>query len=327
MRPYLLKGHERPLTYVKYNHDGDLLFSMAKDKKPTVWWADDGQRLGTFVGVNGATYMCDVTRDSRVLITASGDSTVRLWSVYDGQELFKFAFNEPCRACSFATGDRLAVSTTDMFLGSAPAIHVLKIAEDPLDQGQHSTPVRSILMDDAGRITRAFFTPLNDQIVTSHEDGTLRRFDVETGKCLQEEKVHEKIINDLSLSQDKTHAVTASSDRTSHLVDVDTFQIMKTYKPERPVLTATMSPKFDHIALGGGQDAASVTMTAAAAGKFEAMFYHKHYTEEFGRVRGHFGPLNALAFAPDGKGFATGGEDGYVRLHHFDSNYLDVRFF
>jgi len=57
MRPILLKGHERALTRVKYNADGDLLFSAAKDPKPTVWYADTGVRLGTFNGhqVGGGT--------------------------------------------------------------------------------------------------------------------------------------------------------------------------------------------------------------------------------------------------------------------------------
>ncbi len=35
-------------------------------------------------------------------------------------------------------------------------------------------------------------------------------------------------------------------------------------------------------------------------------------------MRGHFGPINAISFRPDGRAYATGGEDGYVRLHHFD---------
>ncbi len=36
------------------------------------------------------------------------------------------------------------------------------------------------------------------------------------------------------------------------------------------------------------------------------------YCEEFGRVKGHFGPVNALAIAPDGSNFCSGAEDGYV---------------
>lgn len=37
--------------------------------------------------------------------------------------------------------------------------------------------------------------------------------------------------------------------------------------------------------------------------------------EEIGSVRGHFGPVNAIAIHPDGRSFSTGGEDGYVRIN------------
>ena len=47
-QPILLKGHERSITAVKYNLDGDLLFTCAKDTRPTVWYSDTGDRLGTF---------------------------------------------------------------------------------------------------------------------------------------------------------------------------------------------------------------------------------------------------------------------------------------
>jgi translation initiation factor 3 subunit I len=47
------------------------------------------------------------------------------------------------------------------------------------------------------------------------------------------------------------------------------------------------------------------------------------YEEEFGRVKGHFGPINALAINPDGSSYCSGAEDGYIRLHHFDKEYLD----
>ena len=45
--PILLKGHERSITTVKYNQDGDLIFTASKDRNPTCWYADTGERLGT----------------------------------------------------------------------------------------------------------------------------------------------------------------------------------------------------------------------------------------------------------------------------------------
>jgi translation initiation factor 3 subunit I len=69
--------------------------------------------------------------------------------------------------------------------------------------------------------------------------------------------------------------------------------------------------------------AMDVTTTSARQGKFEARFYHKIFAEEIGRVRGHFGPLNYVAVHPQGTSYCSGGEDGYVRVHHFDKPYFD----
>lgn len=35
-------------------------------------------------------------------------------------------------------------------------------------------------------------------------------------------------------------------------------------------------------------------------------------------MKGHFGPINSVMFTPDGKGYASGGEDGYVRVHQVE---------
>ena len=46
-----------------------------------------------------------------------------------------------------------------------------------------------------------------------------------------------------------------------------------------------------------------VTTTSTRIGKFDARFFHLVFEEEFGRVKGHFGPINSVAFHPDGKRF------------------------
>jgi translation initiation factor 3 subunit I len=110
------------------------------------------------------------------------------------------------------------------------------------------------------------------------------------------------------------------------LVNARDLEVMKTYVADTPLNSASITPKKDYVILGGGQAAMDVTRTNARQGKFEARFYHKIFEEEIGRVRGHFGPLNTVAANPNGKGYASGGEDGYVRVHQFDKAYFDFTY-
>ncbi|KAK9844159.1 hypothetical protein WJX81_006442 [Elliptochloris bilobata] len=324
MRPYLLKGHSRPLTQLKYNREGDLLFSCAKDHNPNLWYADDGTRIGTYVGHNGAVATCDVSLDSTRLLTGSADSSAKLWDVETGANLFTWKHKAPCKAVAFGLGDGLAAIATDPFMTTTPAIHLVRIAADEADQ---SADAMQVLAGFDKRTNRVAFTDVNATLISAGEDGFVRRWDVETGKLKLESKIHAGSIADLQMSTDGTHFVTASFDNMSKLVDTQTLEVLKTYATDRPANSAALSPIFDHVLIGGGQEASQVTTTSSRAGKFESRFFHKIFTEEFGSVRGHFGPINACAFSPDGRSFATGGEDGYIRLHHFDNDYLTARFF
>ncbi|KAL5731053.1 Eukaryotic translation initiation factor 3 subunit I [Ranunculus cassubicifolius] len=324
MRPILMKGHERPLTFLRYNREGDLLFSCAKDHTPTVWFADNGERLGTYRGHNGAVWCCDVSRDSTRLMTGSADTTVKLWNVQTGAQQYTFNFGAPVKSVDFGVGDKLAVITTDPFMELPSAIHVKRISKDPSEQTSESVLE---IRGPHGRINRAVWGPLNKTIISAGEDAIVRMWDSETGKLLKEsdpEKGHTKSVTSLSVSADGSHFLTGSSDKTAKLWDIRTLTVLKTYTSGSPLNAVAISPLLDHVVIGGGQEASKVTMTDRRAGNFEAKFFHKIYEDEIGGVKGHFGPINALAFNPDGRSFCSGGEDGYVRLHHFDNDYFKL---
>uniref|UniRef100_A0A2P2KY68 Serine-threonine kinase receptor-associated protein n=1 Tax=Rhizophora mucronata TaxID=61149 RepID=A0A2P2KY68_RHIMU len=247
MRPILMKGHERPLTFLKYNREGDLLFSCAKDHTPTVWFADNGERLGTYRGHNGAVWSCDVSRDSMRLITGSADQTAKLWNVQTGTQFFTFNFDSPARSVDFSVGDRLAVITTDPFMGVTSAIHVKRITRDPADQIAESV---LLLKGPQGRINRAVWGPLNRTIISAGEDAVIRIWDSETGKLLKEsdrEIGHKKAITSLAKSVDGSHFLTGSLDRSAKLWDTRTLTLIKTYVTERPVNAVAMSPLLNHV--------------------------------------------------------------------------------
>jgi len=133
-------------------------------------------------------------------------------------------------------------------------------------------------------------------------------------------------VTDLQWSSDRTHFITSSKDKSAKLITANDLEILKTYTTDTPLNSATITPVKDFVILGGGQAAMDVTTTSARQGKFEARFFHKIFEEEVGRVRGHFGPLNYVAVSPVGNMYCSGGEDGYVRVHHFDPPYFDFKF-
>ncbi|CAD7690477.1 unnamed protein product [Nyctereutes procyonoides] len=100
----------------------------------------------------------------------------------------------------------------------------------------------------------------------------------------------------------------------------------QTFRTERPVNSAALSPNYDYVVLGGGQEAMNVTTASTRIGKFETRFFHLAFKEGLGRVQGHFRPINSVAFHPDGKSYSSGAEDGYVRLYYFDPQYFEFEF-
>lgn len=318
MRPIALKGHERAITFLKYNLDGDLLFTCSKDASVQLWRVQNGERLGTFDGHKGACWSLDVTDDSRYLITGAADRLCILWNALTGQRLQHLEHETTVRSVAFSQGASMVctVSKAEMKMEAAIIIRRFNADEGKIEE----TPMTVIR--PKRQTLQAIFSPLNDQVYCSDEEGFLTVYDVATGELVRELELHEGAINKIQFSYDKTALITASTDHHAKLLDARTLDVVKTYKSEKPLNSAAISPLMEHVILGGGQEAALVTMTAGQLGRFETHFFHTVYEEELGRVTGHFGPIHTLAFSPDGRGFASGSEDGFVRVHHFDDDYF-----
>lgn len=174
-------------------------------------------------------------------------------------------------------------------------------------------------------MTHAMWGPLNTEIITCDADGWVRKFDVAMEKEVDAAQEHRGAIKGMQFSKDKTMFVTASADQKVKLWDTKTMRIMKTYQSDRPLNACAISPKMNHVILGGGQDARSVTTSSTRSGKFEVEFYHTVYQDYMGSVKGHFGPVNWIGICPMGKSYCSGSEDGYIRLHHFDPQYFKTK--
>lgn len=326
-------GHERSLTQVKYNREGDLLFSVSKDNAASIWYSSNGERLGTLEGHQGVIWSIDVDPETHLCATGGGDLAIKLWKVENGRCVFTWETPSPCRRVCFAPDGSKLLAIADQVMGHCGSISVYPINQDDASIAlQQEEPSLVINTPSGGsKVTVAAWTRGGTHIIAGHENGYLSKFDAKTGKqvaTLQAHGIHNEeknlFVTDIQFCpEDMLYFLTSCKDKTAVLTDADTFEILKVYKADAPMNSAAITPVKDFVVLGGGQDARNVTTTSESQGKFEAHFYHKIFEDEIGRVKGHFGPLNTIAVHPDGSGYSSGGEDGFIRVHAFDKLYFE----
>jgi translation initiation factor 3 subunit I len=320
MRPIALKGHERSITSVKFNREGDLLFSTSKSYSFAVWRTENGERIGTYNGHSGAIWSVDVDRKSKYVISGAADNTARLWEAETGKEVHRWIHQTPIRSVEFSFGNKQVLAVTDSVLGKLATIFIYEMEDDIRELS--SKPVLDIVSRGEGKVLQATWGPLNKTILAAGEDGKVHVYDAKNGTVVKVISDHSKAVMNIAWNPQKTLFATCSKDGHCHLYDADTYERLKTYTTGRPINACSISPTRPEIICGGGQSAESVTVTRVDSAQFKVKFFNMIFEEDMGAVPGHFGPVNALAYFPDGKGFVSGGEDGFVRIHHFDAAYF-----
>jgi translation initiation factor 3 subunit I len=234
-------------------------------------------------------------------------------------------FKTAVKRVEFSEDNSMVLCVTEERMGFAGTITVLPINSD-IEGVQSNEPVVQIVNDGSSKAVVAGWSPLDKYIIAGHEDGSISQWNWKNNEKVQSIKPHEGVLTDIQFSFDRSYFITTSKDKIAKIFDSESLEEKKSYATDTPLNSASIAPKFqEFVILGGGQDAMNVTTTSARQGKFESRFYHKILEEEVGRVRGHFGPINTIAVHPDGKSYSSGGEDGYVRVHHFDADYFKFK--
>ena len=235
-RPYLLQGHERPITVVKYNYDGDLLFSASKDQVPCIWRVENGERIGTFHGHKGTVWDLDPDRFSNYLLTASADATVKMWSCETGDLIRTFNHRGPVRGVCWSDDNKLFATISDPFVEHNAKISIF----DSRKGGEDDGDVEPVLEIDVPKennkrvqMTNIWWTYLNEHLMVSFDNGLIRLYDPQTGDIDDEFRAHEKKINRLQFNRDKSMFITSSADFTAKLYDAVNLKHLKTYTTDR----------------------------------------------------------------------------------------------
>jgi len=109
-------------------------------------------------------------------------------------------------------------------------------------------------------------------------------------------------VSNIEVSLDGTHITTAGG-KEVNFWNKDTFVLESSYNVSCEINSASLSPDGQTFVVGGTDFWARVySLKANEQGK------------ELEILKGHHGPVHCVRFAPDGNTFASGSEDGTIRL-------------
>ncbi|KAL3909159.1 MAG: hypothetical protein SGARI_002739 [Bacillariaceae sp.] len=303
-----------------------------------MWRTENGERLGTFHGHKGTIWDLDVDRFSRWLLTASADATVKQWDLETGECLKTFPHRGPVRGIVWSEDNKQFATISDPFVEHNAKISIFDTTSDSTE------PVLEIDIpkEHTKRVnaTNIWWTYLNEHLLVSFDNGIIRLYNPVTGSIDDEIRAHDKKINRLQMNRDRTMFITSSADFSSKLYDAVNLEHLKTYTTDRPVNDAVISETKDHILLGGGQEAMSVTTTSVVVAvvvhrlrvywttddiEFEYLHLSLFLFPSLFILISKQQQQQTVAINPNGLNYASGAEDGYVRLHFFDKSYLDMK--
>lgn len=314
-----------------------------------VWDAETGELLGIY-DHNSAIYGFDVDRNTELLVTCAADG-LRIFKVATGELVLHEEIKAIIRSVEWnhdPAGQTKLLTANDNFKDIVPQAVTIWNLDRAANALSKELEIKEAF---GGKLSQAIWGPFDAELVVLDDCGSITIYDAETGdKTNFIDAAHLASVKRGHFSQDYRLFVTAGEDMRVRLWNPLTWTEIATFQSDRILNDAALHPMYrgglvpvskvpwalasknkatsqvelmkQHIIAGGGQKASEVTTTGAQEGRFEALVYHFVQGEELGRVRGHFGPINSIAWNPTGTGYVSGGEDGYVRLHKFDDPYF-----
>jgi serine-threonine kinase receptor-associated protein len=231
-------------------------------------------------------WSCVLDPTATLAATASADFSAKVWDALTGAEKLSFQHGHIVRCAGFADGStRLATGGMEKLL----RVYDLERPDAPPRQ----------LAGAAKGIRGLAWINGDAAILTSQQDTAgLDVWDLRTGDVVRT-LATDAPVSSIDLTFDGRH-LTTTDGQTVRFWDVASLSEVKSYKVSYPVEAASYCPARGRFVCGGGD-----------------MWVRLHdYSDgsELECNRGHHGPVHTVRFGPEGKEFASGSEDGTIRL-------------
>ncbi|XP_060084354.1 serine-threonine kinase receptor-associated protein-like [Ylistrum balloti] len=287
--PLTCSGHTRPVTDLAFSEStpfGYFLVSACKDGKPMLRQGDTGDWIGTFEGHKGAVWGATLNREATKVATGAADFTAKLWDALSGEELHTFNHKHIVKSVDFSTDSNLLLTGSNE--------KMLRV----FDLQRPEADAKVCLNGHTSNIRTAIFTKCNTQVISASDDKTVRLWDASNGEEIKKLEFS-AIPNSLELSNDQLLLLITHGNFTS-FYNAETLEKIKEFEAPTQINSASLHSSRK-VFVAGGED-------------FKMYKFDYETGEELESFKGHFGPVHCVRFSPDGELYASGSEDGTLRL-------------
>lgn len=301
--PLVCPGHNRGIVELQYSPpvpEGIFLMSACLDGTPMLRDGISGDWVGSFVGHKGAVWGSCISHDSALAATAGADFTARLWDAVTGRCKTVLTQKHICKSVAFSSD-----SSRLLTAGNTSSINIYDVA------ACEDTPVALLTPKDPHAKTTvklARYVCTGSDVVVSatsgdREEKVISIWDVRSG-AVERKLPLGSVAKSGELAPDGRFLTVTAADSTLSVYDLEKMQ--RVLQLPVPAHTESASLRYPHMDMmvTGGQD--------LTVRRFEIP--DDAVPIEVEANRGHHGPVWVLRFAPDGDSYASGSDDGTIRL-------------
>lgn len=284
-------GHRAKITSVAVSVDGGFVLSGSWDSTLRIWSIDDGTELAAIEGHQG--WITDIATNPcapNIVATASRDGTIRVWNI-ESQSLLRSleGHSKPVTSVAFSSDGKRIVSGSE----------------------DHTVVVWDVISGNKLRTFRGHdravtcvAVPLTgDVAVSGSNDKSIRVWELEGGNDKYRLHGHNADVTACSITDAGTHLASYSEkENTLRLWSTETGLQLRKFENIRGRWRSgvTLSPDGQFCAIGGYTNETDVGIVDTSNGKLQQL------------LNGHSKAVRCVAFSPDGRLVATGGEDKRV---------------
>ncbi|KAK3330714.1 WD40-repeat-containing domain protein [Apodospora peruviana] len=324
--PLTCHGHSRPVPHLSFSplekDDIYYMISACKDGNPMLRDGQTGDWIGTFLGHKGAVWQARLSPDASTAATASADFTAKVWDTHTGELLYVLQHHHIVRAIAYPFDNPGMIATG----GFEKKLRIFDLQEKkPVPTPTASNPnlVEPVTIETSQAFEigegvhkeaiKFILWAIDPNVIITASGDTLRWFDLPSRRCVREAKLEGEIKSCEFASLAPSYS--SSTDIGGGLPVLAVAAGKTAYfwggkRAEDELKRITLSHGIASVAL----DVKGRKIVVGEEPGTWARVYDWDNAKELDVHKGHHGPIWSIAFSPDGNLYATGSEDGTIKM-------------